>query len=139
LKSYEGENPVLSLGIILAHLVGDYILQTDWMAAEKTKRWKAAIIHGLVYTIPYVFVTQSPLALLVIGGTHMVIDRYRLARYVIWFSNQIGPKEYRYSWEEAKKNAGYGPNKPAHISVWLLFIIDNTIHLGINAAAVYWL
>jgi hypothetical protein len=27
------------VGVLLAHLVGDYLLQSDWMAAEKTKRW----------------------------------------------------------------------------------------------------
>ena len=72
------------LGIILAHLVGDYLLQTHWMATEKTSRWWPAIAHGITYTIPYMFVTQSPLALLVISGTHIVIDRYRLARHLVW-------------------------------------------------------
>jgi hypothetical protein len=41
---------------IVAHLVGDYVLQSDWMALEKTepgrKGWIAALVHGLVYTIP---------------------------------------------------------------------------------------
>ena len=26
---------------IIAHMVGDYILQTDWMVKEKTHRWFA--------------------------------------------------------------------------------------------------
>jgi hypothetical protein len=50
---------MIALWIILAHLVGDYLIQSDWMANEKTKRWWPAIAHGLTYTIPYVLVTQS--------------------------------------------------------------------------------
>lgn len=84
--------PLVALGILLAHLAGDYLLQSDWMATQKLSKWWPAIAHGLTYTLPYVLVTQSPLALLVIGGTHVVIDRYRLARYVVWLKNQIGAK-----------------------------------------------
>ena len=71
-----------ALGIILAHLVGDYLIQSDWMASEKTKKWWPAIAHGITYTLPYALVTQSLLALAVIAGTHVIIDHYRLARHV---------------------------------------------------------
>ena len=71
------------LGILLAHLAGDYLIQSHWMATQKTSRWWPAIAHGVTYTLPYALVTQSPLALAVIAGTHVVIDRYRLARYVV--------------------------------------------------------
>lgn len=127
-----------ALLIVLAHLVGDYIIQTDWMATEKTKRWSAAIVHGVTYTIPFLIVTQSPFALLVIGGTHIVIDRYRLARRLMWFKNQFAPKAFRYSWAEGKAT-GYSSDKPAWMAVWLMIIADNTVHLIINAAAVVWL
>ena len=70
--------------ILLAHLVGDYLLQSHWMATEKTKHWWPALAHGITYTLPYLFITQSPLALLVIAGTHIVIDRYRLAKHLVW-------------------------------------------------------
>lgn len=35
----------------LAHMVGDYLIQSDWMAQEKTKRWWPAIAHALTYGI----------------------------------------------------------------------------------------
>lgn len=130
---------MLGLQIILAHLVGDYILQNDWMANEKTKRWLPAIVHGLIYTIPYTLITQSIPALVVISVTHMVIDRYRLVKPLVWAINQLVPKKNRYSWAEAKANGGYSADKPAWMSTWLMIIVDNTIHLCINAAAIYWL
>ena len=127
------------MSIGLAHLIGDYILQNDWMANEKTKRWTPAVIHGVMYTVPFAFITQAWLALLVIGGTHIIIDRYRLAKGLIWAINQTCPKDYRYTWAEAKDNAGYSASKPIWMSVWLMFIIDNTCHLVINSAAIAWL
>lgn len=127
------------LGILLAHLVGDYLLQTHWMATQKVTRWWPAIAHGLTYTIPYVFVTQSPLALFVIFSTHVVIDRFRLAKHLMWFKNQFAPKANRPTWAEAKANAGYNQDVPAWMSTWLMIVADNTVHLIINTIAVYWL
>lgn len=121
--------------IILAHLVGDYILQTHWMASEKVKRLWPAVVHGVVYTLPFLFITQSPMALLAIAGTHIVIDRYRLAKHVVWFKNQFAPKSHRtgHTW------SGYSPNLPDYMAFWLLIITDNVIHILINVGAVKWL
>jgi len=130
---------VIALGVVLAHLVGDYLIQTHWMATQKTERWAPAIVHGLTYTLPYLFVTQSPVALAVIAGTHIIIDRYRLARHVMWFKNQFAPRSHRPTWDEAKANAGYPNGTPPWLAVWLMIIADNTIHLLINTAAVLWL
>lgn len=129
---------MIGLGIILAHLVGDYLIQSDWMASEKTKRWWPAVAHGITYTIPYAFVTQSLVALAVIAGTHIIIDHYRLARHVGWAKNQMAPEAFRSSWDESK-GTGYPSEKPAWMAVWLMIIADNTMHLLINTAAVLWL
>jgi hypothetical protein len=124
--------------IVLAHLVGDYLIQSDWMANEKTKHWWPAIAHGLTYAVPYLIVTRSPWALLVIAATHIVIDHYRLARHLSWIKNQVAPKTYRSAWAECTAT-GYAPDKPAWMAVWLMIIADNTVHLIINTAAVVWL
>ncbi|WP_327092546.1 DUF3307 domain-containing protein [Nonomuraea sp. NBC_01738] len=71
---------------MLAHLVGDYVLQSHWMATKKVKRWWPTVVHGLACSLPFLLITRSPWALLVIGGTHVVLDRYRAAKYVIWAS-----------------------------------------------------
>lgn len=92
----------VALGILLAHLVGDYLCQSHWMATEKTRRWWPAIAHGVTYTLPFLIVTRSPAALVVICLTHIVIDRYRLARYVVWAKNQLGAKR-TYVWRTKPK------------------------------------
>lgn len=129
---------MIALYIVLAHLIGDYLIQSHWMATKKTEQWLPAIVHGATYTIPYAFVTQSPWALLVIGGTHIIIDRFRLARHFAWFKNQLAPRSSRFTWSSAK-GTGYPADTPPWLAVWLMIIADNTLHLLINTAAVIWL
>lgn len=124
----------------VAHLVGDYILQSHWMATEKTKNNVAAAVHAITYTLPFLLITQSVAALGVICGTHFLIDRYRLARYVVWLKN--GP--FRWSDEEGEwcvkhlTATGYQDDVPAWLSVWLLIIVDNTLHMICNGLAIHY-
>ena len=129
---------MIGLGIVLAHLVGDYLLQSDWMANEKTKRWWPAIAHALTYGLPYLIVTRSAPALAAIVVTHAVIDHYRLARHLVWAKNLLAPKAWRHPWPECSAT-GYHQDRPAWLAVWLMILADNTTHLLINAAAVLWL
>ena len=108
--------------VILAHLVGDYLLQSHWMAVEKVNKWLPAILHGLTYTIPFLFITHDPLALAIIAGTHIIIDHFRLAKYAIWLKNQMVPKKYRYSLAEGQENAGFTKDVPPWLSNWLMII-----------------
>lgn len=129
---------MIGFGIIMAHLIGDYLFQSHWMATEKTKRWWPAIVHGFFYTLPYLLVTQSIVALLVIAITHIAIDRYRLAKHVSWFKNQIAPNKLRPTWADSKAT-GYPSDTPPWMAVWLMIITDNTLHLVINTIAVLFL
>lgn len=119
----------------MAHMVGDYLIQSHWMACEKTKRWWPAIAHAVTYGLPFLFVTQSPLVLAVIVGTHAVIDRYRLARHVVWAKNQLAPARFR----PPHTATGYPDDAPPWLSTWLLIIADNILHMLINIASVVWL
>ncbi len=120
---------------LLLHLIGDYILQSDWMATEKTKRYSAAFAHALVYSLPFLLFRPSPAAWLVIFATHELIDRYRLARYLVWAKNWLGPNR---PWSECSAT-GYPADRPAWLAVWLLIIADNICHIAINGAALRWL
>lgn len=141
---------------ILAHLVGDYILQSDWMANEKPKQSIAAAIHALWYALPFLFFRPSVAAFTFIVVTHFVIDRWRLARYVVWAKNFIAPPLPRCPsitccWPEAScfhwnnppfaecAQTGYPPERPIWLATWLLIIADNTLHLICNGIAMRWL
>lgn len=121
---------------LVAHAVGDYILQSDWMATEKTKQNVAAAAHAFTYTLPFLFITRSPAALATIMGTHFVIDRWRLARYVVWLKNRMGPNDD--PWEECVAT-GFHESRPVWLTVWLLIITDNVIHVMINGIAIRYL
>lgn len=140
---------------LVAHMIGDYLVQSHWMATEKTKRWWPAVAHAVTYGLPFLLITRNPVALAVIVGTHAVIDHYRLARHVIWAKNHLAPwrrevaAEYEHhprvhrwhapvpSWSECS-GTGYPPDTPPWLAVWLLIIADNTIHILINSAAIWW-
>ena len=122
--------------LLLAHLVGDYIAQSHWMATRKTSAWVPAIAHGLAYTTCHLVVTRSWLALLIIGGTHVVIDRYRLARHLVWIKNHLAPRSGQpRPWAECSAT-GYDPEVPGWLAVNLMIVCDNTLHLVINFSAV---
>lgn len=157
----------LMLGYLLGNF-GDYITQSDYMANEKTKKSLAALFHAIVYTIPFVLITLSWKALLIIGVSHFLIDRYRLARYVCWAKNFLAPPKtllpkeqwyvktdgddsdhtgskevikhtvWWYPWSECSKT-GYHESRPPWMSVWLMILADNNIHHLINFFTILYL
>ncbi len=157
---------MFSADMFIAHLVGDYCLQSDWMATVKTQKNAPAFLHALTYTLPFLCLTFSWKALLFIGVTHFLIDRFRLARYLCWAKNFLAPKWIEvvtgkvgirddqtgkllgfenttelirnHPWAECE-GTGYHKDRPAWLTVWLLIITDNCIHLFCNAAALRWL
>ncbi len=147
---------------LLAHLVGDYILQNHWMANEKTRAWLPALVHAAIYTAVFALLTQDWRALAVIGGTHLLIDRFRLARYWVEFWG-VGVEGRVIAWIMERRNhvrveVRAGPeagakvdrywlhhgdfhrvpvtaDAPPFLGVWLLILVDNTAHLTINHLA----
>lgn len=125
---------------LILHLIGDYVTQSDWMAFNKRKHTFAALAHATVYAIPFWLVARnahSPmLAWNIIWATHFLIDRFGLARYVVFAKNFLGwpwPK-----WTDCSVT-GYPSDLPAWLAVWLTIAADNTLHLTINYAALRWL
>lgn len=122
---------------LILHLFGDYVIQSDWMAMEKTKRLWVALVHALSYGLPFLLI-GSWQAVVVIVVTHAVIDRYRLARYLCWGKNLASPKAYRFPWSQCS-GTGYNAERPAWLAVWLMIAADNTLHLAINYLALRYL
>ena len=67
--------------IIFSHFVADFVLQSDWMAKNKSKSWKALSLHISTYTIalsiPLMFastIKASLLYALINGAVHFVVD-----------------------------------------------------------------
>lgn len=66
--------------LLLGHLVGDYLLQNNWMAGNKTSRWLPCYTHCLIYTLAVCFFTGFNLWwALIVFVSHFPIDRWSLA------------------------------------------------------------
>jgi hypothetical protein len=126
---------------LVAHAAGDYLLQSHWMAMQKTKNSVAAAIHAVTYTLPFLLITQVPAALAVICGTHFLIDRFRLARFVVWAKNWPLQRRHQgaitmHSIWKPVTSTGYPDDVPAWLSVWLLIAADNILHVVVNGMAI---
>lgn len=120
---------------LILHLIGDYLTQSDWMALNKTKNSLVALCHTAIYALPFLWIGSFS-AVFVIWSTHFFIDRFCLARYVVFAKNFMGwPWP---TWADCKAT-GYPSDRPLWMTVWLTVIADNTIHLTINWAALRWL
>lgn len=109
--------------LIVAHLAGDWLLQTEWMATEKRYNWRALLSHVAAYhalmlvVLGYRFGFGNPMVCAVVAGlalTHAVLDRgwpvLRIMRLL------------RISVERPPER-------------WLEIAVDQTLHILLLAAA----
>jgi hypothetical protein len=109
---------------LICHLIGDYVLQTNWMARHKHEKFYIALVHALTYLLPFVFITRSLSALSIILVTHTFIDHFRLARHLIRLRN--------WTWTDN----GFPGETPSHVAQGISIVVDNTLHLLINFLAI---
>ena len=122
---------------LIFHLIGDYLLQSTWMAENKSRATWPAFCHATVYSLPFLLI-GSIAAVLLIGLTHLAIDRFQLARYLIFAKDRLGPRSTWKPWSQCSVT-GYSNEMPVFLSTGLAIICDNTLHLTINYAALRWL
>lgn len=120
---------------LILHLIGDYITQSHWMAVNKTKAWWPACVHSILYSLPFMLI-GGHCAVLAIWLTHLFIDRFRLARFVVFAKNHLGSPLPE--WSDCSAT-GFSSDTPPWLAVWLLIIVDNTLHLAINYVSLRWL
>ncbi len=68
------------LKIILCHLVGDYVLQSDFIANTKGKNWYHLFVHCALYILPFYLCFGLDWRLVVLFISHIIIDPLK-ARY----------------------------------------------------------
>ncbi|WP_432355436.1 DUF3307 domain-containing protein [Sporosarcina sp. A2] len=109
--------------LIVGHLVGDYLLQTSWMATGKTMKWEPLLLHCFVYT------SVLSVALLIGAGTipfwaisiiflsHVILDR---RHFVLWWARMV---------------MGVKDGQPA----WLVIMADQVFHILILSFIAHYL
>jgi hypothetical protein len=143
---------------LLAHLIGDYVLQSDWMASRKRAEVSAAVVHAWAYALPFLFLRPSIWAWFIIVVTHVYVDHFGVARYVVWAKNFLAPpwlEERRFigtrgggtvirrwrrnlPWAECQQT-GYPPDRPVWLATWLTIVADNVLHIVLNGLALRYL
>lgn len=79
------------INLILCHLVGDYVLQIDFIAQTKGKNIYHLIVHCLLYCLPFYIVFGVVWQLIPLLILHILIDllkaKYKLIPY--WLDQAI--------------------------------------------------
>jgi len=104
---------------LIGHLVGDYLLQNDWMALNKKtftlKGWLACSIHCLLYTLAVcLFTGWWDARFLLVFITHFALDKTMVVVYYMNFTGSF-------------KRIISDKNNPS--AIWAYAIVDNTFHL----------
>ena len=68
------------LKIVFCHLVGDYVLQGDYIAKTKGSNWYHLIVHCFLYILPFYIAFGYDIRIWILLLTHIVIDALK-ARY----------------------------------------------------------
>lgn len=73
--------------LVFCHLLGDYVLQVDFIAKSKGQNWYHLFVHCALYCIPFYIVFGNDWRLIFIFVTHFIIDslkaRYNKINYTI--------------------------------------------------------
>ena len=95
---------------IYAHLIGDYLLQNDWMALHKKDSSFRCAVHIACYMIPFAWCGLNWWQLLLIAVQHFLVDR---TKFVAWFMKVKGQEAF-----------STGPCWP-----WSQIVMDNILHI----------
>ena len=83
--------------LLFLHWVGDFVLQSDYMAKNKSKNIMVLFIHCLIYTAVFAFQVKFQ-GLLILFVSHFIIDfcsskinaKLYKAGEIHWFFTSIG-------------------------------------------------
>jgi len=138
---------------LLCHFLGDFWLQSDWCALNKSKKSWNCFVHVLIYTACFLVLTTSWKALLFIGGTHFILDRWHIIlRRMIWWKNHFPTGKYppfrlcdsTGYYDDSPYNSAslnkhvierYGQPRHFFITIWIYIVLDNVLHLICNLIA----
>ena len=60
--------------LIICHLIGDYVLQTDFIAKTKGTNWYHLFVHCGLYVVPFIIVFGLSWKILFLFTAHMIVD-----------------------------------------------------------------
>ena len=119
--------------MLLGHLVGDYLLQNNWMALSKSKHsglgFFTCVVHCVLYTIAvctimWVWDINWVIAVFL---SHFVIDKYGIPEMYLKFINGRSLQSFLDNPENKEYTPYIGLRSGFYIFVYV--VVDNTMHL----------
>lgn len=107
--------------LLIAHLVGDFLFQTKWMADNKSNLWLPLIVHSSIYTaiiwlVSYLaFGGLSVTGCVLIFGGHLILDKRKIINF--WSTKIMKIDE--------------------NSTTWIKIVIDQSFHLILLAIALH--
>lgn len=113
-------------GLLMAHLLGDWILQTEWQAENKKRKFHALLIHVVIYHVIVWIILYFGFGLrslpvlavvIILAVLHAILDGWPTVKWIM--------KRLRLTVERTPER-------------WLLVAVDQAIHLVLlGGASVY--
>lgn len=102
----------MPISVLVGHLVGDYLLQNDWMAAGKKKSSFICAVHVALYTLAVLVLSGewSPVIATGVAVPHFLIDRWGFIAWWMKFMRQPAFME-------------------PPMSPWSRIVVDNVWHI----------
>ncbi len=66
--------------LVLCHLIGDYVLQDDYLAQHKGRNWYVLFAHCVIYLVPFYCFFGFVWQLIPVFVLHFIVDALK-ARY----------------------------------------------------------
>lgn len=101
----------IALPWVLAHFIGDFLLQNDYQAINKKKSSLVCFSHVLWYCVPFVLTTATPFMIFLIFVQHFIQDRWG---FIKWYCHRFGVFQ-----GELKQS----------VLPWGHFIVDQIFHI----------
>lgn len=60
--------------LVICHLIGDYVLQTDFIAKTKGTNWYHLFVHCALYIVPFIIVFGLSWKIFFLFAVHMIVD-----------------------------------------------------------------
>ncbi len=76
----------MNIPYILAHFIGDFLLQNDWMAVGKKKSNFICTVHVVFYMLPFLLVDIGWIQFALIAIQHWIQDR---SSFVSWYCKKF--------------------------------------------------
>lgn len=75
--------------IIYCHVIGDYVLSSDYIQTTKYNNIYHLIIHCILYSIPFYFCFGLDLKLVILTEIHFLIDYTKIINKINYIQDQI--------------------------------------------------